>query len=105
MTGTRYKRGMSYAADMAHYARMMAGDNSTEHQRLKRNLVRALKEEVTQRQRETLLLYYAEGLTMQQIAARQGVNPSVVSRHITRGEARLRRCLRYGAAILLQPES
>ena len=44
MSGTRYRRGKSYAADMQVYARQMAADNSQEVSRLKRNLVRCLKE-------------------------------------------------------------
>ena len=50
-----------------------------------------------------LALYYAQGLTMPEIGRRLGVNKSTVSRTIRRGEARLRRCLRYGAARLLAP--
>ncbi|MEG1878747.1 MAG: sigma-70 family RNA polymerase sigma factor [Pseudoflavonifractor sp.] len=104
MPNTRYRRGGAYAADMAVYARDMAEDNSDQHQRLKRNLVRALREDVTARQRETLLLYYGEGLNMREIGARLGVDKSTVSRTIKRGEHRLRRCLRYGAEILLRGE-
>ena len=59
MSNTRYRRGKLYAADMAVYTRQMAADNSAELSRLKRNLIRALKEDVTPRQREVLTLYYA----------------------------------------------
>lgn len=97
MSNTRYKRGKHYAADMAAYARQMAGDNSGEVGRLKRNLIRALREDVTPRQRQTLLLYYAEGLNMREIGEKLGVDKSTVSRTIKRGERRLQRCLRYGA--------
>ena len=41
---------------------------------------------------------------MPQIARQLGVNKSTVSRTIHRGEARLRRCLRYGADSLLEEE-
>lgn len=47
MPNTRYRRGKVYAADMAVYTRQMAADNSQEVSRLKRNLIRALKEDVT----------------------------------------------------------
>ena len=43
MPNTRYRRGRHYAADMAVYSRQMAGDNSRELSRLKRNLIRALQ--------------------------------------------------------------
>lgn len=104
MANTRYKRGAGYAADMAVYAREMAGDNSRQLDRLKENLARALRQDITDRQRQYLQLYYDQGLTMPQIARQLGVNKSTVSRTIHRGEARLRRCLRYGADSLLEEE-
>ena len=101
MPSTRYRRGKGYAADMAVYTRQMAADNSNEVSRLKRNLIRALREDVTPKQRQVLLLYYSEGLNMREIGEQLGVDKSTVSRTIKRGEHRLRRCLRYGAASLL----
>ena len=101
MPGTRYRKGGAYAADMAVYARAMASDNSAQMSRVKRNLLRALREDVTPRQREMLLLYYGEQLNMRQIGTRLGVDKSTVSRTIKRGERRLQRCLRYGAEAFL----
>ena len=72
MPNTRYRRGKVYAADMAVYTRQMAADNSQEVSRLKRNLIRALKEDVTAKQRQVLLLYYAEGLNMREIGEQLG---------------------------------
>ena len=74
MANTRYRRGSAYAADMAVYARSISSDNSAQLGRLKKNLVRALQEDVTDRQREFLLLYYAQGLNMRQIGERLGVD-------------------------------
>lgn len=101
MSGTRYRRGKEFAADMAVYAQVMAEDNSEQMGRLRRNVMRALQEDVTPRQRECMLLYYEKGLNMRQIAELTGVDKSTVSRNIKRGESRLRRCLRYGAEQLL----
>ena len=101
MSATRYSKGSAYAADMAVYARAMAPDNSAQLTRLRRNLLRALQEDVTPKQRQALLLYYSQGLNMREIGERLGVDKSTVSRTIQRGERRLRRCLRYGAASLL----
>lgn len=105
MANIRYKRGLSYAADMAVYTREMAADNAQELDKLKENLAKALRQDVTDRQRQFLLLYYGQGLNMRQIGERMGVNKSTVSRTIKRGEARLRRCLRYGADRLLEEET
>ena len=101
MPDTRYRKGGAYAADMAVYARAMASDNSAQMSRVKRNLLRALREDVAPRQREMLLLYYGEQLNMRQIGTRLGVDKSTVSRTIKRGERRLQRCLRYGAEAFL----
>lgn len=102
MPSTRYKRGKTYAADMAVYSRQIAGDNSEEVSRLKRNLIRALREDITPKQRQVLLMYYAQGLNMREIGERLGVDKSTVSRTIKRGEQRLQRCLRYGAETYLK---
>lgn len=102
MPSTRYKRGKTYAADMAVYSRQIAGDNSEEVSRLKRNLIRALREDITPKQRQVLLMYYAQGLNMREIGEQLGVDRSTVSRTIKRGEHRLQRCLRYGAEAYLK---
>lgn len=102
MPNTRYRRGKLYAADMAVYSRQMSADNSREISRLKRNLIRCLREDVTERQRQVLLMYYAEGKNMREIGEEMGVDKSTVSRTIQRGERRLQRCLRYGAEAYLR---
>lgn len=103
MSGVRYRRGGRYAADMAAYARGLSEENSNTDtlNTLKRNLTMALRQEVTARQLECIRLYYAERLTMKEIGRRLGVDRSTVSRNLRRGEANLRRCLRFGAAELL----
>lgn len=102
MPNTRYRRGGLYAADMAMYSRQIQSDNSQEISRLKRNLIRALREDVTSKQRQMLLMYYAEGKNMREIGEIMGVDRSTVSRTIQRGERRLQRCLRYGAETYLR---
>ena len=76
MPGIRYRRGGAYAADMARYAQAMAGDNSEQLSIVKRNLVRALQEDVTPRQREVLLLYYGQRLNTREIGEKLGVSRS-----------------------------
>ena len=70
--------------------------------RTAKDVIRALKEDVTAKQRQVLLLYYAEGLNMREIGERLGVDKSTISRTIKRGERRLQRCLRYGAEAYLK---
>lgn len=83
------------------YLLRLGGDNSREHSVLLKNLSRAIGEELTERQRELVTLYYIDRLSMSEIAEMLGVNVSTVSRTIKRGRARLHRCLRYGARELL----
>lgn len=56
---------------------------------------RVIREELTQAQREVLLAYYIQDLTIPQIAQERGVHKSTVSRTLHRAEGKLRRFLRY----------
>ena len=56
---------------------------------------RVIREELTPIQREVLLAYYIQNLTIPQIAAERGVHKSTVSRTLHRAEGKLRRYLRY----------
>ena len=56
---------------------------------------RVIREELTAHQREILLAYYIQNLTIPQIALDRGVNKSTVSRTLHRAEEKLRRYLRY----------
>lgn len=98
MSNTRYRRGKLYAADMAVYSRQMSADNSREISRLRHNLIRALREDVTEKQRTALLLYYAEGYNMREIGEQMGVDKSTVSRTIKRGSG-----VSSGACAMAQP--
>jgi RNA polymerase sigma factor (sigma-70 family) len=96
-----YYTGSNYA-DLAAYTRFMAEDNSAQLSRLKRNLSHAMRQDITERQRQYMMLYYGQNMSMETIAKELGVNKSTVSRTLKRGRQRLYRCLRYGAAALLE---
>lgn len=101
MRNTSYEN-MGQLADLTVYTRFMAEDNSAQMTRLKRNLTRALKQDITPKQRQYLMLYYGQGMNLREISEKLGVNKSTVSRTMKRGRQRLYRCLRYGAASLLE---
>jgi len=65
------------------------------------NMASALAEELTPRQQEMVQMYYVDQMLMADIAEELGVNISTVSRTISRGRDRLRRCLRYGGRALM----
>lgn len=56
---------------------------------------RVIREELTEIQRQVLLAYYIQNLTIPQIAESRGVHKSTVSRTLHRAEGKLRRYLRY----------
>ena len=56
---------------------------------------RVIEEELTPNQREVLIAYYIQDLSMAQIARDRGVHISTVSRTLHRAEGKLRRYLKY----------
>ena len=56
---------------------------------------RVIDEELTPLQREALIAYYIQGLTIPQIARERGVQRSTIARTLHRAEDKLRRFLRY----------
>ena len=56
---------------------------------------RVIREELTDLQREVLVAYYFQEITIPQIARDRGVNKSTVSRTLHRAEEKLRRYLKY----------
>lgn len=93
-TGFR-TRSSEIPGDLQIWIQDHAGDNSEQIDRLRRNLRKARKQELTPRQAQMLRLYFDEGENMTQIAQKLGINRSTVSRTISRAKARLYRCLRY----------
>lgn len=96
MNDTRFEnRSSEWLGDMTVWMRANAQDNSEQLRRLRQNLRRAREQELTDRQREMVSLYYDQGMTMPQIAEHLGVNRSTVSRTLRRARDRLYRFLRY----------
>ena len=60
-----------------------------------RRLQRVIENELTDKQREILIAYYFQNMTMAEIAQARGVCSSTICRTLHRAEARVRRCLRY----------
>lgn len=70
-------------------------DNRETIERLLRNLPMALMEELTDRQRQLLLMRYSRGMSVSDIAREVGLNKSTVSRTISNSISKLYRALRY----------
>ena len=56
---------------------------------------RVIREELTDLQREVLMAYYFQEISIPQIARDRGVNKSTISRTLHRAEDKLRRYLKY----------
>lgn len=87
--------------EQAVCARLLGPADEDRLEQASLRLAQALRQEVTQRQRQMLALYYGRHMTMEEIARTLGVDRTTVSRTLKRGEARLQRCLRYGSTALL----
>jgi len=89
------RRDNEFWGDMSIWEMENSEDNSEQLSRLRRNMRRVRKQELTPRQEEMLHLYYDLGLTISQIAKEKGLNKSTVSRTLSRGRERLKRYLQY----------
>ena len=98
MSAARYDktgRGREVLGDLAAWERSHGEDNSEQMERLRRNLKKVRRQELTPRQEEMIHLYYDLGLNMPQVARQLGVTKSTVSRTLARGRKRLKRYLQY----------
>ena len=75
---------------MAVYSRQMAGDNSRELSRLKRNLIRALQEDVTEKQRTVLQLRDVEEKSYKEIAEVMGITEEQVKVNLFRARQKVK---------------
>lgn len=88
-------QGREVLGDLAAWQRANGEDNDEQIERLRRNLKKVRRQELTPRQEEMIHLYYDLGLNMPQMARKLGVTKSTVSRTLARGKKRLKRYLQY----------
>ena len=74
--------------------------NRQQLESMKNALKKAMKTELTDRQRYIITEYYFNKRTMTDIANELGITKSTVSRHISRSRERLKASLRYGMYML-----
>lgn len=80
---------LSYSAFCGH------GTNKQDIQKRKQIMYEALVHELTDRQRECVILYYIDNMKMKDIADKLEITPSTVTRHIKSGIKRLQNLARY----------
>jgi RNA polymerase sigma factor (sigma-70 family) len=67
----------------------------SEHQRIVRILSKAIKGELTQRQRDCVYLYYYQGKTVSEVAHELQIGMPTASKHLKKARNRLADVLRY----------
>ena len=80
---------------ISYYLSERGSDNRPELVRMKRILSRAIRYELTDRQRECLVMYYLDGMRMKDIARSLCLSTPTVSRHISAATLKLRRIAGY----------
>ena len=70
-------------------------DNSEKHRLMLKILRKVIAEELTERQRQMITLYYFDRANIPQIAEMLGVNRSTVSRTISRGRRNIMEKMKY----------
>lgn len=69
----------------------MRSTNKNRIRMMKEAIHKAVKEDLTERQRELIIMYYLEGKTMPEIADELKINKSTVSRTINRAVNRIKK--------------
>ena len=83
-------------SDYVAYALYQHGaDNRPQRERMKKILTRAIKYELTERQRDCITMYYLEGMKMKDIAAMMHLSRSTVTRHIQSATRKLQKVAAY----------
>lgn len=82
--------------DLIAYSLSQHGaDNRAERAKMKRIMLRAIRHELTDRQRECVMMYYLEGMRMKDIADAMHLSKSTVTRHIQSAMRKLRKVASY----------
>ena len=70
--------------------------NARQLNSMKKDLLRAIESELTDRQRQMVNEYYFKGASVTDISKKYNISKSTVSRHLSRSRERLKDALKYG---------
>lgn len=102
------KSAYEIESDKAQLRAWLTADTNVpdlEYAWMKRTVAMAIREELTPKQQQYLTMYYAEKLTMEEIAEIFGVNKATVCRTINRAETKIAKMMRYAFNRLQGPVS
>lgn len=80
---------------ISYFLWLHGDDNQSERARMKKILARAIQHELTDRQRDCIIMKYLKEMKNDDIAKKLGLSKSTVSRHISAGKRRLKKIASY----------
>lgn len=89
------------AVSMRSFFDLDAEDNSAQRSAMKQKALEAIRNELTEKQRNVFIRYYAQGETIPAIACELGLNKSTVARHLKVARERLRKIFSYNMIPLM----
>lgn len=99
--GVRYRRSAAYVKELGDYIPALAdAQKDFMLSRVQRVIVRAMRQEVTQREAESLELYFVQGYNYKQISQALHINISTICRNIHRGEQKMNRVLNFARELM-----
>lgn len=72
-----------------------SGDNSSIKSRMKKLIAIGIDTELTDRQKDCLAMRVYQNMSVEDIAAKLGIRPTTVYKHITKAKAALKKCVKY----------
>lgn len=99
--GVRYRRSAAYVKELGDYIPALAdAKKDFKLSRVQKVIVRAMRQEVTQREAESLELYFVQGYNYKQISQALHINISTICRNIHRGEQKMNRVLNFARELM-----
>lgn len=94
-TAVRGRHNRTLLRDLMAWNRETGEDNSERLERLRQNLRRARRDELTPRQAQFVHMYFDLEMSVTAIAEKEGIHKSSVSRTLKRARERLKNYLKY----------
>lgn len=79
---------------ISNYQKDKFSDNS-EYKKMLEVLVRAIDGELTERQRQCVVMYYGKQISLKDIALELNISESTISRHLKKSRNRLAKVMKY----------
>ena len=99
--GVRYRRSAAYVKELGDYIPALAdAKKDFMLSRVQKVIVRAMRQEVTQREAACLELYFVQGYNYKQISQALHANVATICRNVHRGEQKMNRVLNFARDLM-----